>query len=476
MLPFRNLFSGAGRVFVLANLAFSFSHAGPVFVNGLAIPGATGDLFGTGVNGGRLGFFSSLYYDPLRNHFWGLSDRGPGGGTISYDTRVQRFTLDINPATGAISNFQVVETILFTNGGATLNGLAPNPTNVLGNAFDPEGFVVHPTTGHFFVSDEYGPSVYEFNRAGQLVKQFTTPANLIPRNAANTPNFASDAGNVAGKRSNRGFEGLAISPDGRYVYAMLQSAMLDEGGSSGVFIRLVKFDARTGEAVAQYAYRMEGASQGRGVSALVALNDTEFLVLERNNRGLGVGADLTPPNKKVFRIDLAGATDVTGINLTSGTFTPVAKNPTPLLDLTANVLDELRFVPEKWEGLTFGPRLSDGSFLLLAGTDNDYSVTQDVSGIQFDVYFRFTDANPYRSSIQCPLDSKTGCFFTTGGGKATLTDEYRLLPGVLHAYRAAPSVFPNYVEPFATPEPATWALALCGLAGVLWRSGNRRKR
>jgi hypothetical protein len=74
------------------------------------------------------------------------------------------------------------------------------------------------------VSDEYGPSVREFDRSGQLVRTYTTPANLIPRNAASgTPNFAGDAGNTAGKRTNRGFEGLAVSPDGKYAFAMLQS-------------------------------------------------------------------------------------------------------------------------------------------------------------------------------------------------------------------------------------------------------------
>ncbi len=100
-------------------------------------------------------------------------------------------------------------------------------------------------------------------------------------------------GNTAGKRTNRGFEGLAVSPDGKFTYAMLQSAMLDEGGGDGVYARIVKFDNATGEAVAQYAYKMEGAGQGRGISALVAINDHEFLVLERNNRGVGrgLGAD-----------------------------------------------------------------------------------------------------------------------------------------------------------------------------------------
>jgi hypothetical protein len=91
---------------------------------------------------------------------------------------------------------------------------------------------------------------------------------------------------------------------------MLQSSMVNEGGGNGVFNRIVKFDTATGGAVAQYAYKMEGSSQGRGVSALVAINDHEFLVLERNNRGIGTASELTPPNKKVFRIDISGADDV----------------------------------------------------------------------------------------------------------------------------------------------------------------------
>ena len=166
------------------------------------------------------------------------------------------------------------------------------------------------------------------------------PANVIPRNlATGVPNYADDTGNTAGKRTNRGFEGLAVSPDGRYAYAMLQSAMLDEGGGNGTVNRIVQFDLDTGRAVAQFAYRMEGSSQGRGISALVALNETEFLVLERNNRGVGVGAEFSPANKRVYKIDMAGATDVSDIDLDSGAeYVPVAKNTTTFINLAADTL------------------------------------------------------------------------------------------------------------------------------------------
>jgi len=335
-------------------------------------------------------------------------------------------------------------------------------------AFDPEGIVVQPLTGHLLVSDEYGPSLVEIDRAGQVVRRYETPANILPRNAATGEvNFASDAGNTTGKRTNRGFEGLGISPDGRTVYAMLQSAMLDEGGGSGAVNRIVAFDARTARPLAQYAYKMEGSSQGRGISALVAINDTEFLVLERNNRGLGVDATLASPNKKVFRIDLAGATDVSGINLATapaGSYTPVSKTAVPWLDLAAAAtlahpsLAALGGVsPEKWEGLAVGPRLADGSYLVLAGTDNDYSVSQDSISVQFDIHFKPLGGGLV-SRIRCDIGTVANCLTINDDGStgaAVAADfnpaGYTLIPGVLHAYKASASDLARFVRPRPAP-------------------------
>jgi len=429
------------------SLAAVSAQAAPTFVNALVIDGATVDASGgTLVNDGRMGFFSDIYYDAARNEWWALSDRGPGGGTLRYETRVHQFKVDVDPASGAISNFQILKTLTFRQGGSALDGFAPEAGGPLGTAFDPEGVVIHPLTGHLLVSDEYGPSLLEINRAGQVVRRYDVPANVVPRNTTTkVANYASDVGNDAGKRTNRGFEGLAISPDGRTVYAMLQSATLDEGAGNGAINRIIAFDTRTARPVAQYAYKMEGSSQGRGISSLVAINDTEFLVLERNNRGLGVDATLASPNKKVFRIDLTGASDVSGINLATaaaGSYTPVTKVATPWLDLaSAGTLAHPSLArlggvsPEKWEGLTIGPRLTDGSYLVLAGTDNDYSVTQDVSSVQFDASRIRCDIGTLNNCISVLDDGSTGAAVPAGFSTAG----YSLIPGVLHAYKASAS-------------------------------------
>ena len=446
------------------------------FVNGITISGGSQDLSTGNAVDRRVGFFSDIYYDPNRKEWWGVSDRGPGGGLLSYETRAQRFTVDI-AANGAISNFKIAQTVKFqdsaSSGSAPFNGIAPSPSNTLGRAFDPEGLVIHPKTGNLLVSDEYGPSLIEFDRNGTLLRRFTTPANLIPRNAATgTPNFAGDAGNTAGKRTNRGFEGLAISPDGKFSYAMLQSAMLDEGGGNGVYSRIVKFDNLTGLAVSQYAYRMDTAGQGRGISSLVALGNDKFLVLERNNRGIGVGATISPADKAVYEIDLATANDVSNVTLpATGAFARAVIKSTKKIDLGANTLAALgNKSPEKWEGLAVGPQLDNGQFLILAGTDNDYSVTQSGSGTQFDVWFDFSLSDPYANSLQCPIGTILNCFLTLNGNASPWSNRLELLPGVLHAYTASLN---GFVAAQSVPEPGTGALALLGLTGAV---AVRRKR
>ena len=463
------------------------SMASPAYVNSLTIPGNTLDLSGgTIANNGRFGAFSGLYYLPSVNQWFGLSDRGPGGGTLDYNTRLQRFSLDVDKTTGAISNFQIQQTILFQNGSIYLNGLAPASASTLGNSFDPEGIVVLPRSGNFLVSDEYGPSVYEFNRGGQFIRSFSVPSNILPKSGGSTDYLASPKPGTltSGREGNRGLEGLAVSPDGRYAFAMLQNGVITDGNSSGAefarsgYTRILKYDVDSGNVVGQYAYQLASTGQGRGISEIVALDDHRFMVIERNNRGVGVNSNLASPDKNIFMIDLNGASDVSSVDLTTplgSGIIPVTKSPA-FIDLDAITIAAFNNKsPEKWEGLAVGPQLNDGSYLLLAGTDNDYSVTQNGSNIQFDVYF-----NPSTGArLQCDLGATTNCYAINASGTTDITNlgdlpaGYALIPGLLQAYKASAADLGGYTPPTApTPGPLP---VLGALSALGWTRRLRRR-
>ena len=70
------------------------------------------------------------------------------------------------------------------------------------------------------------------------------------------------------------------------------------------------------------------------------------------------------------------------------------------IELDANTLAALgNKSPEKWEGQAIGPQQANGQYLVLAGTDNDYSVTQNGTGTQLDDWLGFRDADAYASTV-----------------------------------------------------------------------------
>ncbi len=457
---------------------YATSAYGLSFTNALTIPGESTDLYkpnSKNANDNRLGgFFSDLYYDRYSNVYYGLVDRGPGGGVIPYNTRVEKFSLDVDHNTGAISNFKLLDTILFTKNGENFNGLNPKLLNgnsgVLGLSHDPEGFTIAPK-GNFYVSDEYGPSVYEFNQNSSFKRAFTIPENLIPKAGGDT-NYTTSSP-TTGRQSNRGFEGVTLSPDGSKLYTLFQDPLVNEGspdGRSSRNLRLVEFDTKTGKSSAQYIYQLEdiadinnripgtkddfkSTQQGRniGISSITALNDKEFLVLERDNRGIGIDdpEGQTPVGSKLYKIDLTGATDISGISL-AGTntlpsgVTPVSKSSSPFLDI-ANILKTSgQPIPEKFEGLAIGPQLADGSYAILVGTDNDFSVTQNDNDVQFDVC---------TGGTQVAIDG--GC-----------PKGQSLIPTYLYSFKASSQELKGFVPPKKVPEATTTSgLMLLGLSG-----------
>lgn len=470
------LLAGAGRAATL--------------VNAIAVPN-TADLSGYATPGqNRLGGFGSdLAYNPADGLYYAVTDRGPGGGVLSYAPRVQTFSLSTDHATGAIGNFQLTSTVVFKRpDGTPFDGLNPRllggSAATLGNALDSEGLAILPG-GNLLVSDEYGPSVAEFKPDGTFVRAFATPANLVPRQANGTVNYVDGRPTITqGRQDNRGFEGLTLSPDGKTAYAILQDPLVDEGASPGGNadgrysrnVRIVAFDVATGQPGAQYIYQLDALadvnartgtpfdanSQGRslGVSALMALGDGKFLVLERDNRGLSTDPTVSTDAaaKRAYLVDLTGATDVRDLGLAGRNglpagVVPVAKLATPTVDILATLRAQGLTVPEKIEGMTFGERLADGGITLVFATDNDFSVTQNDTGTQFDVCVGGD------TRTQVPIGA--GCPAGTG-----------LIPTFLYSYRLSAAEYAALAG--AVPEAATWMTMVAGFAAI--GAALRRRR
>jgi hypothetical protein len=149
------------------------------------------------------------------------------------------------------------------------------------------------------------------------------------------------------------------------------------------------------------------------------------------------------------------STDVKGLSLPLGDLGPAGIVPVtkssevePFIDLAAKTLLPNGHQAEKWEGLTIGPRLRFGRHVIVAGNDNDYSVTQlGASLTQYDTYVDFDE-----NYARCPLDQTSGCEVNgdgvdTGDFTFDLPDNHVLIPGVLHAYRASASDLAGYVAP-----------------------------
>src|SRR6516162_7892043 len=119
-------------------------------------------------------------------------------------------------------------------------------------------------------------------------------------------------------------EGLAITPDGKTLVGIMQ-AELEQDPSK--LLRIVTIDVATG-ATHEYGYLL---TTGSGVSDIVAVNDHQFLIDERDGKGLGDSSAAAV--KQLFEIDLTDATDIT--NLTGNDAKNAAVSKTLVLDIRA---------------------------------------------------------------------------------------------------------------------------------------------
>ena len=369
-----------------------------------------------------------------------LPDRGWNTeGTTDYQARLQFFDVVLEPArahepghTGLTMRYR--RTLPLTDAdGLPTTGLDASDVRKAEGAFpdlpaaangrvamDSEA-VAMPGAGDIWVSDEYGPNVYRFSAQGRMVAVLTPPPAFVPQRqgrasfSANSPplGVTYDVGNPrSGRQNNQGFEGMSITPDGRHMFVMNQSALiqdLDPGAIKATrrHVRLLDYDI-TGAAprlVHEYVLALPLYAAGKGAdlvaaqSEMLALNDRQFLLLCRDSGG---GQSL-PRDGSAYRAIMAGtlegATDIMGrYDGIGDSVSPLGKlrpaivpaKTRVVLDMNDN--DQLnRFglhngapndagdLYEKWESMALAPasdHAAPDDYFLFVGSDNDFITQQ----------------------------------------------------------------------------------------------------
>ncbi|KAL8731101.1 MAG: hypothetical protein Q9166_003629 [cf. Caloplaca sp. 2 TL-2023] len=434
------------------------------------IPSNARDSFGDTLGG----FGSSIAIDlkswrKLKNgtyigSLYAIPDRGWNTqGTLNYQNRIHIFDISFTPSKNATAsspsppNLSLIykRSTLFTDptgnpttgldadpsGGLSIKGFPLLPAaTYTGNGFgqpgsggkrlslDTEGLIL-ARDGSYWISDEYGPYIYHFSRSGKLLTAIQPPLAYLPtRNgsisfSANSPPVYDPDRTVtpsdpqSGRSNNQGLEGLTASPDGKTLYALTQSALINDGGPSNPFrrqARLLVYDisnANKPEYQNEYVVTLplytdptskNNPTKVAGQSAIHYLGNNQFLILSRDS-GFGRGQDSsTSVYRHIDIFDISSATNIKSSlndarNGSIASRTGVLKqgvNATEYCSfLDFNVNSELGkfglhnggaqdagLLNEKWESIAVvpvdGKKGKDGEWFVFSVSDNDF-ITQD---------------------------------------------------------------------------------------------------
>ena len=445
---------------------------------------------------------------------WAIPDRGWNTvGTLNFQNRIHKIgiSLTIQPnataSTPSTPNLKLTyeDSILFTDpahhpttgidanvDGPYLHysGFSEAPSaNFTGDGFgdagpggygitvDSEGLVLG-ANGTFWISDEYGPYIYQLSPEGTIIQIIRPPDAYIPlRNGSES--FSADsppiydldeiidpADTTSGRDNNQGFEGLTASPDGTKLYALLQSAMDQEGGLSSKteeHTRLLVYDISvSGQATYDSEYVVTLPTRGSGSSKIAAqsemhyISDTQFLVLARDSgEGRGQGTLNTTENtnstyRHIDVFDLSNATNIKGsvydcTNCSIASSGGVLKSGIqaalycPWLDYNNNTelarfhlhnggYQDWGLLNEKWESIAtvpVNPGVNDGQFFIFTMSDNDF-ITQD--GYMNFGRYQYVDSSGFDLDnqalvfrVQLPISASSSTAPPTSSGTATQT-------------------------------------------------------
>ena len=357
-----------------------------------------------------------------------LPDRGWNTqGTTDYRARLHYFSLALAPesgAPGAETGLKLTydkSLLLRDASGVVTTGLDPTgirpaamglpdlPQGPNGHVSLDDEAVALPADGTIWIGEEYGPYIYHFDAGGKMIGAIRPPEAVIPlrRGKENFSAGETSKGQPqSGRQNNQGFEGVSVAPGGKILFAVTQSALMQDLDANNVKptrrnARLLEYDISgpprlIHEYVVQLPLYADGKKQSVAAqSEMLALNNHQLLLLCRDSGGGFTGKRDASVYRVINMIDIAEADDIAGkfdqagqAIAPGGTLRPGIRpvRMTPFLDMNDN--SELgRFglhngapnntsdLYEKWESMALAPAGAPGDYFLFVGSDNDF-ITQ----------------------------------------------------------------------------------------------------
>jgi hypothetical protein len=316
-----------------------------------------------------IGGLSAIAYDSDSDAYYFLSD----DRAVTGPSRIYQAAIDLSDGT-------------LDDGDLTWTGLIPlldeTGAPFAQGALDPEGMAL--VGDNFYISTEgdgdlqppIAAAIIEFSAAGEFVATLPLPEKFTPT-----------LDGSRGVRSNKGFESLTLTPDGRYLISGLEIALAQDGPVATLeeesYARLLTIDLAEGAVITEQLFVVgaiplapnpAGGDADNGLVDLVALDDQGTLLALERSYAEGVANTV-----RLFLTSTRGATDVSSVDaLAEGDEMATIDAPMvkELLVDFGELGSELGIAPDNLEGMALGSVLPDGRRLLLAISDNNFNPSQ----------------------------------------------------------------------------------------------------
>ncbi len=166
--------------------------------------------------------------------------------------------------------------------------------------------------GNLWFGDEFGPFLIKTDATGKVLsREIPLPLPSLPGSPdlgdnplVQSPQNPDLAGRQPNLRASNGFEGMAINRSGTKLYPLLEGPIITDPDQKRLVIS--EFDIQSKRYTGRtFSYKLE--AQGTNIGDMTAVNDHEFLVIERNGSQGDPNLPGTFPNpanfKKIFKVD-----------------------------------------------------------------------------------------------------------------------------------------------------------------------------